>query len=258
MPIDDRLAQAKAQVESDERQRSAGREIVKELVRLCKSLPVLKAMIAPVEPLLAIFEFFQRHQVDNVRYLVDVVIEEVQEHAAKLEALSEKHRRFIENEWPDLMRDGVTKAQQARAKQRVQRLGKILAYAYVEGEKKSADLTEEMMRVALGLDDDDVTVLDWLCEGMMESYVRGNKTIDFEVANDFWHDVEERIRLGFGKGPALPQSMNVAGVMTCLAKLQAFGLVLQVRQNPGKTFSTLPYSPLDRGYEFVEYLRTQN
>ncbi len=42
--------------------------------------------------------------------------------------------------------------------------------------------------------------------------------------------------------------------MTCCAKLQAFGLVIQVRQNPGKTFGILPYSPLKEDMSFLNIL----
>jgi hypothetical protein len=45
-------------------------------------------------------------------------------------------------------------------------------------------------------------------------------------------------------------------LMSCCAKLQAFGLAVQVKQNDRKVApATLPHSPLKRGSEFLEYLR---
>jgi hypothetical protein len=46
--IDDKVAQAKALVESDERPRSVGSEIANELLRLCNSVPILKDLITPI------------------------------------------------------------------------------------------------------------------------------------------------------------------------------------------------------------------
>jgi hypothetical protein len=252
MSIDDKLAQAKARVESDERQRSISGEIAVELLRLCNSIPFLKDCIAPISgPLQAILETVHKRRLDNVCYLVDVIIERVQELGVEVQSHSDKHKAFIENDWVNLVLDGVAKAQQARARERIKRLGEILAYAYAEGEKRSPDLTEEMLRIAAGLDEDDVKVLAWLCEGMKSKFSRKTGQVDFESANDFWGRVEHHE----GK-PSTPEGLNVGDAMACCAKLQAFGLVLQVRQNPGKMFTLLPYGPLTRGYEFIEYLRS--
>jgi len=238
---DDKLAQAKAQVESDERQRGVGGEFAAELLRLCNSVPVLKDLVGPVaDPLRAILETLQRWRLENVRYLVDAITERVQELGIEVRSISENHKKFIETDWVKLVLDGVGKAQQARAKGRVRTLGLVLAHAYREGEKKSADLTEELMRMATGLDGDDIRVLAWLCEGMKDKYNPTTGEVDFESANAFWGDFEHK-QGRFGGQRGTPQGMNV-GAVTCCAKLQSFGLVLQVRQNPGKTFALLPYS----------------
>jgi hypothetical protein len=42
--------------------------------------------------------------------------------------------------------------------------------------------------------------------------------------------------------------------MACCAKLQGFGLIIQVRQNSANV-RMLPYSPLSRGYQFLEYIQ---
>jgi hypothetical protein len=103
---------------------------------------------------------------------VDVIIERVQEIGVEVQSLSVTHKAFIEGDWVELVLDGVTKAQQARARERVKRLGRILAYAYVRGERKPPELTEELLRVAAGLDEDDVAVLAWLCDGLTDKYKR--------------------------------------------------------------------------------------
>ncbi len=71
MAIDDKLAQAKFLVESDERQKSAGLDFATQLLRLSNSIPVLKAFIGPaIEPLQAVLETLYKWRLDNVRYLV--------------------------------------------------------------------------------------------------------------------------------------------------------------------------------------------
>ncbi len=106
-----------------------------------------------------------------------------------------------------LVLDGVGKAQQARAKGRVRTLGLVLAHAYREGEKKSADSTEELMRVATGLDGDDIRVLAWLCEGMKDKYNPTTGEVDFESANAFWGDFEHK-QGRFGGERGTSQGMN--------------------------------------------------
>jgi len=254
MAIDDKLTQAKFLVDSDDRQRSSGAEFATQLLRLIDSIPLLNTIIAPAaEPLKVLLETLQKWRMENVRYLVDILIERVQEIGKELVTVSESHREFIEDDWIKLVLDGFAKAQSVRAKERIKRLGMILSHAYLKAEKKSADLTEEMMRVAMALDDDDVGVLDWLCNSMKSKYNLTIGQVGFEDANDFWGKLEHS--QGQSTGPCkLPSGSNMAEVMTRCAKLQAFGLVLQVRQNLSKTFAILPYTPMKRGYDFLEYI----
>jgi hypothetical protein len=257
MPIDDELAQAKAMVESDERQRSAGLSVISELLRLCNSVPILKQTMGSVTaPLQALLDTFQKWRLDNLRYLIDVIIARVQVLGADLTVLSEQQMNFIRNDWLKLVLDGATKAQQTRARKRVERLAMILSHAYIKGENRNPDLTEEMMRVATGLDEDDVRVLAWLCDGMIGKYQTATGRVDHESANSFWGQVDQQGRTASGGEPAIPEGMNPGLLMTCCAKLQSFGLLVQVQQNPGKVSpATLPYSPLQRGYQFLEYIR---
>ena len=257
MPIDDKLAQAKALVDSDERQRSIGLPAATQLLRLLNSLPVLREAIASAsKPLQFVLESVQKWHEENTRYLVDVIIERVKELGVEVQSLSVSRKEFIEGEWVKLVLDGVAKAQQARAKERVKRLGLILAHAFVHGERKAPELTEELLRVATGVDEDDVRVLHWLCDGMKDKYDRVTGQVDFESANDFWGQVDLHGRTRSRGEPPVPAGLSMGDLMSCCAKLQAFGLSLQVRQNQSKVApATLPYSPLRRGYEFLEYLK---
>jgi hypothetical protein len=56
--------------------------------------------------------------------------------------------------------------------------------------------------------------------------------------------------------PLRPTGVSAGNVMSACAKLQGLGLVVQVRPNQSKVSpSTLPYGPLKKGYEFLDYVR---
>ena len=59
----------------------------------------------------------------------------------------------------ELLLDGARKAEATRAHERIRRLGLILANASIEGRQTDADEIEEMMRVAMELNDHDITFL---------------------------------------------------------------------------------------------------
>jgi hypothetical protein len=65
-------------------------------------------------------------------------------------------------EWFTLVEDGLKKAEQTRAKERVQRIGQILANSLVRVPVPNADDVEEMMRIAMELSDSEVQSLDEL------------------------------------------------------------------------------------------------
>src|SRR5260370_3074150 len=69
----------------------------------------------------------------------------------------------------DLLLDAARKAENTRAKERVKRIGMILANAVVDPKRRDADEAEEMMRVAMELSDRDVQLLGELVriEGAM-------------------------------------------------------------------------------------------
>jgi hypothetical protein len=165
-------------------------------------------------------------------------------------------REEFQQEFPNLVLDGLRKAEQTRAKERVQRLGRILGYAYQEGPRRPLDLAEEMMRITMSLDEQDILVLAWLCDGLRNFYSTATGQVDHEHTNSFWGTVDQQGYTHAQGTPITPQNMPNGDVMSCCAKLQGFGLVVQVRQNPGKVApSTLPYAPLKRGYEFLEYVQ---
>jgi hypothetical protein len=136
-------------------------------------------------------------------------------------------------------------------------MGTALARAFAEGEKLSADLTEEMLRVAMFLNEDDVRVLAWLCDRMREGFESSTGRVSHEIVNDVWGQVDQHGRTRSRGEPETPSGLTVGDVTSACTKLQSFGLVVQVRQNSGKVSpATLPFGPLKKRYDFLAYVRS--
>jgi hypothetical protein len=68
-------------------------------VRLCNSVPVLRQILGPVTaPAQALLDTFQKWRLDNLRYLIDVIITRLQVLGADLTVQSEHHKNFIRND----------------------------------------------------------------------------------------------------------------------------------------------------------------
>ena len=260
MPSDDPISQVKFLIESDERQRSAGSKVVQGILKLCLVVPFLREELSAVErPLDMIADMIQGWREENALYLLDVLVDEVQSLNLKIENISKARQTFIQNDWLKLVIEGAARAQQTRAKERVAMLAKVLAYAFNEGERRSPNTTEEMMRVALSVDREDILVLSWLCDGVKEDYIPASGQVNHEAVNSFWGQVDEQGRTRSSGEPAAPAGLSPGDLMSACAKLQAFGLVVQVRPNQFKVSpGTLPYGPLKKGYEFLDYLRAES
>ena len=257
MASDSPIEQVEALIASDERQRSGVLSPTTSVLKLFNSIPVLREMIGSVtQPLAVVADLLQRWRQENVSLLLDTVADEVKRLNRDVASLSTEHQKFIGEEWVKLVVDGMAKAQQTRAKERIVRMGKALTYAFNEGDKQSPDLTEEMLRVAMSLDDDDIRILAWLCDGMKDKFIASAGRVDDESVNNFWGRVSADGRTAAGGEPAVPEGLSIGDAVSACAKLQSFGLLVQVRQNSAKVSpATLPFGPLKKGYEFLDYVR---
>ena len=180
MAIDDPIDAAEALIHSDQRQETTVLEVVASLGG------------AFLDPRSKLLEFFgsvaSRRSEENRNLLLDVLKEEVQKMKGQLETLSEDHRRFVEEEFPGLVCDGLQKSQDVRAKERVKRIARILAGALKEGPEVAADETEEMMRVATSLGENDVMVLLEIYIAQVEDLKRASGRLNVDNVNQAWRD----------------------------------------------------------------------
>jgi hypothetical protein len=256
MAIDEPLDAVEATFEAEERASSPLTGYIGPAAEILGLIPGLNLAVGAVAKAASLF--IKKQSQDRFKALLSVLVDEMKRVNAKLADFekTDQDREQFQQEFPNLVLDGLRKAEQIRATERVQSLGHILGHAYQEGPRKSLDLAEELMRVAMSLDEQDIVVLSWLCDGLRQYYSTATGQVDHEHTNSFWGQVDQHGRTHTRGLPVVPHGMATGDVMSCCAKLQGFGLLVQVRQSPGKVDpSTLPYSPLKRGYDFLEYIQ---
>jgi len=210
--------------------------------------PVTKMFLAiaswiPLPPPLNKFiESLREHlaadSLDRVRLLLETIVEEVKKHESAVQWLRD------DEGIRGLALDAIRKAARTRAKERIQRIGLILAYAAIQTKPADDDETEEMMRVATDLSDSDVTYLRELVriEGAM---LEGRHHIPRYDAYAKW----DQGNWGNSVEPAIDSAFS---------KLESYGLV--TRLAPPNHLNALAdfqnrYVLLPKGLHFVNLIR---
>jgi len=96
---------------------------------------------------------------ERSEYLLRCVIDDLKWLRGELTKLSEKQQEYLSTDWVELLFDAARKARATRAKGRIERIAKILCSSIRIDPTPPADQTEEIMRIATALTDDDVLVL---------------------------------------------------------------------------------------------------
>jgi len=213
MPIDDNPIDAlRKQFEMEELSTSP---ITARVVQIAKRMPL-------PDPLKIGVDFLANHleseSVEKIRILLETVADEAVKHGKELQRLSENATKQEERTRPEVMAellaDAARKAQNTRAKERVQRIAFILCNALVEPKAADADEVEEMMRVAMELSDRDILFLRELIriEGHLLS---GRNHLPRYDAHTFWTS-------GFWGDRVMPELDSVFN------KLESYGLVARI------------------------------
>ena len=114
----------------------------------------------------------------------------------------------------ELLLDAARKAESTRAKERVKRIGFILANAVVESQATDADEVEEMMRVAMELSDRDIEFLRELMR------IEGSMLQTQDHISRY--DAHLRWEQGFWGTRIIPEIDSV------FSKLESYGLVARI------------------------------
>ena len=151
------------------------------------------------------------NRIERIQLMLNAIRDELRRHEDALDAMRRGTSQPRFDEWFALVLDGLKKAEQTRAKERVQRIGKILARSLVHVPSPSADDVEEMMRTAMELSDRDASLLSELVR-VQGDIVKTTGRIDRYGAWQLWE--HGSWPTGFG-----------CEIDSVFSKLESFGLV---------------------------------
>jgi hypothetical protein len=192
----------------------------------------------------------------NSEYLLSVIIPEVQRLCDRFDELEVRHRSYLDTDWLTLLADADHKARVTRGRDRVKRIAVILSDSARRPDQPS-DEAEDLMRVAMSLTDLEVTVLAELVKQQEPYFNSDSGRANYDDVNRYWagadrHGYQQRNRM-----PAVTLGISEGELQTACAKLQSFGLVVQIDRS--STFGVLglpPFSTLSRGIKFVESIKS--
>jgi hypothetical protein len=241
--IDDPVSALQALNASDERQGSPILTSAEDAVRITKLfLPAGEAVTALLDTSIS---RLNRRRAENRNELLAVVVEEAKFRGAQIERLaieSEAHGRFIREEWPGLVVDAFRRAEDARTKDRVRRLGRILVHAAEVGPQDGADHAEEMMRIAMELNDRDIVLLRAAARADLDGPSRPTSDAKrIKRANEVWFEI-----------PWASLRFLSDDVESVASKLQGLGLLAAATNMASQN----SYMVLKRAHEFLDYIRS--
>ncbi len=167
-------------------------------------------------------EFLKGHlaadSLERIRIMLKTCMNEVRKYENEIKQLrdskSAEESQAREEVSRELLLDAARKAESTRAKERVKRIGLILANAVVESKPTDADEVEEMMRVAMELSDRDI---DFLRELMK---IEGSMLQTQDHISRY--DAHTRWEQGFWGTRIIPEIDSV------FSKLESYGLVARI------------------------------
>jgi len=243
MPIDDPIRALEQQFEMEDLSTSPVTKKVLDLVSL-----------APLAwPFNKIAEKLKGHlaadSIERIRLLLETCAKEILKHAKELEqfhkTLTEQEAQVREYVSKELLLDAARKAENTRAKDRVKRIGLILANAVVEPKPTDADEVEELMRVAMELSDRDIEPLRELAR-IEGDAVRAQGRIPRYDAHMRWEQCSWGTRV-------VPELESV------FSKLESYGLVSRIP--PPNNLNIMAdyqnrYVLLQKGTRFVDLIQS--
>jgi hypothetical protein len=182
--------------------------------------------------------------------LVETVADETVKYGAELDRLKKSVDEHSERTKPEVMAelllDATRKAQNTRAKERVQRIALILFNALVEPKEADADEVEEMMRVAMEVSDSEIVHLRELVK-IEGSQLAGRDHIPRYDAHSAWIN-------GFWGDRVVPEVDSV------FQKLESYGLVTRIAPpNNQNIMADIQnrYVLLPKGVRFVNLIKSR-
>jgi len=241
MPIDDPLGALKKQFENEDRERDP------VLIHLAGFASMLGLPWPLDQAIGRILGRLTASRIERIELMLETVQQELRRHEDRMEEIRREVSQGTQQrseEWLALVQDGLMKAERTRAKERVQRLGKILANALVSVPPPHADIVEEMMRVAVELSDRDVELLAELVR-IQGSLLGHNGMVQRYTAWESWP-----------KGPWGDRLDSE--IESTFSKLEGFGLVNRLAPPNNLTIAAdfqNRYGLLEKGMDFIRFVK---
>lgn len=246
MPIDDNPIDAlKHQFQMED---LAASPVTGRVLQIASSLPHVPL------PLKLAIEWLKKHiaadAAERDRLLLETIAAEVVKYGQELEqtktVVTERASQVSEEVLAALIVDATRRAETTRAKERVQRIGLILANAIIETKPADADEIEEMMRVSTELSDRDVELLRELVR-IEGDAVRTQGRIQRYDAYTRWEQ-------GWWATRVIPELDSV------FSKLEGYGLVSRIP--PPNNLNIMAdyqnrYVLLPKGARFVDLIKSR-
>jgi hypothetical protein len=242
MAIDNPLDALNQQFENEDR---SSDPVLTRLITLISELP-WPAHPAVQKIIALIIGRLGADRIRKLELLSAVMQGEIRRHDDQLRKIGEQpnaQARF--EEWSALVVDGFKRAEQTRAKERVDRIGKILVNSLVAIPAPSSDDVEEMMRIATELSDRDVWFLKELVR-VQGTMLSPKGRVERYQAWNAW--------------PSGIWGMTADGeIDSIFSKLESFGLVTRLAP-PNNLNITADiqnrYGLLKKGSEFVRFVQS--
>jgi glycine cleavage system protein P-like pyridoxal-binding family len=151
----------------------------------------------------------------------------------------------VEEQFPRLLVEAVSKAERTGSKERIDRLSLIIVHTVVEGPTADLEEVDEMMRLTLDISDADIDVLGKIYAKQAQGLSFLKYMPDQNVANSTWKELEDTHPI-----------FKSSEIYSICAKLQSFGLATQVPRIPTTLgLTSMPYAILKKGADYLEAIK---
>lgn len=212
MTIDDPISAARKQLELEDAFTSPADKTTIDLLRKLQLGWFFDKVVVQ-----SLKDWLSKQDSEKIKFLLETCADEIQRHEQQIKELHEQlgpevtEKRMLE--LIDLVMDGARKAQATRARERIARIGIILANATAEP-KLDADEVEEMTRIAMNLTDAEVAVLKELVRTQGRAVDGPSRRIERYQAHNAW----EQGRWSIDRG----------SLQSSCSKLESFGLASRI------------------------------
>jgi hypothetical protein len=184
----------------------------------------------------------QRNSRENLAYLFESLVEDVKRIGLKQENFesASKDQREALNE---LVSEAVIRAAEAKSKERVRRIARVLANAFRSGPKQSYETERELIDVASQLADSDAAILGVMMKHQGLTVKSGPGVADVNLANETWKSMRLQNK-----------EFTSPHIHVSCARLQAHGLIIRMDRNTSALdLATNAYSITTFGVQFCEW-----